>query len=167
MRSLIGGTIADIQRNHALEHGTVTILLTRRGPVRRLVGRAVPDGFYIYGNVPGGELLACAREALARFQQGERDLALTHLCGTNIAVAGLLSATGAAVALGKQTSLARIPNAVSLATLGVTLSQPVGRWVQERLTTRADLENMEIVGMREGVGGRVHKVVTRSTRTGG
>ena len=42
--------IQRIRRNHALEHATISIMLTRQGPMR-VIGRAVPDGFYIYGKV--------------------------------------------------------------------------------------------------------------------
>jgi hypothetical protein len=158
---MIVGVIDAIRRNHALEHGTVMIMLARLGPAPRLVGRATPDGFYIYGNVPTDVLTASAHEALSRFHRGEATLALTPLCGTNIAVGGVLSGLGAAVALGKRPSAARLPNAFSAAAIGLVASQPVGRMVQKYLTTRADLDEIEIVGVRRGYKGWIHKVVTR------
>src|SRR2546422_1174093 len=88
-----------VRRNHALEHATISILLNRHGPMR-VVGRAVPDGFYIYGDIPTERLQALADEALARLQRGEADLAVSPLCGTNIAVAGVLAGLGSYVALG-------------------------------------------------------------------
>lgn len=161
---MVGAIIDAIRRNHALEHGTVSILLGRLGPGLRLVGRAVPDGFYIYGRVPTEELATCAREALARFQRGEATLALTPLCGTNIAVAGVLSALGTALVLGRRPDATRLPNAFSAAMLGILLAQPVGRLIQQYATTRADLDGMEIVGVRRGAGGWIHKVQTRSLK---
>jgi hypothetical protein len=158
---VIKNLVDDIRRNHALEHGTVSIMLGRLGPSLRLVGRAVPDGFYIYGNVPTDELTSCAHEALARFKQGEASLAVTPLCGTNIAVAGIFSAIAAALAIGKTPGLSRLPNAFSAAMLGVMLSQPAGRLVQQYATTRPDLDRTEITGVRRGAGGWIHKVQTR------
>lgn len=148
------------RRNHALEHGTVSIMLGRTGPNLRLVGRAVSDGFYIYGRVPTELLAECAEEALTRFHRGERSLAVTPLCGTNIAVAGILSGTLATMAMGGQRRFDRLPNVFSAAMIGVVLSQPAGRWVQKYLTTRPDLAAIRITGIRRGLGGRVHKVQT-------
>src|SRR5215211_1043623 len=148
LRTLIDAT----RRNHALEHGTVSIMLGRLGPNVRLVGRAVGDGFYIYGKVP--------TEALARFHRGEGSLAITPLCGTNIAVAGVLAGVLSTLAMGGTRRLDRMPNVFSAAMFGVVLSQPAGRWVQRFLTTRPDLQDVRIVGVRRGLGGRVHKVQT-------
>src|SRR5438445_336408 len=67
-----------VRRNHALEHATISILLNRHGPMR-VVGRAVPDGFYIYGDIPTERLRELADEALARLQRGEADLGVLNL----------------------------------------------------------------------------------------
>ncbi len=74
-----------VRRNHALEHATVAVLLARHGPTR-LAGRASGDGFFIFGDIEEGELTSCAHEALERLQRGESGLAVSPLCGTNIAV---------------------------------------------------------------------------------
>ncbi len=160
---MIGGLISSIRRNHALEHGTVMLMINRLGSGLRLAGRATPDGFYIYGNVPTDALTDCAYEALARFKSGESGLAVTPLCGTNIAVGGVLAGLGAAVALRSGPRLTRLPNAFTAAAFGIVAAQPLGRLVQQHLTTRADLDDVEITGIRRGLGGRVHKVVTRQT----
>ena len=162
LRTLIDAT----RRNHALEHGTVSIMLGRLGPNIRLVGRAVGDGFYIYGRVPTEVLADCADEALARFQRGEGSLAITPLCGTNIAVAGVFAGVLSTMAMGVERKLDRLPNVFSAAMLGVVLSQPAGRWVQRYLTTRPDLQDVRIVGIRRGLGGRVHKVQTIANGAG-
>ncbi len=151
-----------IRRNHALEHATVTLMLARTGPDLRLVGRAVVDGFYIYGRVPTELLRECAREALTRLQQGDGGLAVTPLCGTNIAVGGVLGGFAAALTLGRRPTALRLANACSAVALSLIAAQPVGRWVQRRLTTRADLVGVEITGIRRGLGGWVHKVETRA-----
>lgn len=159
---MIRRLIDAVRRNHALEHGTVMIMLSRLGPTVRLVGRAAPDGFYIYGRVPTDQLTACAHEALVRFRRGEDSLAITPLCGTNIAVAGVFSGLAAALAMGRNPRADKLPNVFSAAMLGIVAAQPVGRWIQKYLTTRADLAGVEIVGVRRGLGGVVHKIETAS-----
>ncbi len=159
---MIGGMIDAVRRNHALEHGTVMIMLGKLGPTVRLVGRAAPDGFYIYGRVPTEQLTTCAHEALARFKAGEARLAITPLCGTNIAVAGVLSGLGATLAMGERRDTGKLPNVFSAAMAGIVASQFVGRWVQQYLTTRGDLDDIEIAGVRRGLNGMIHKVETTS-----
>src|SRR3712207_1672235 len=110
LKSIIDAT----RRNHALEHGTVSIMLGRTGPNLRLVGRAVGDGFYIYGRVSTALLMECAEEALARFKRGEGTLAVTPLCGTNIAVAAMLAGAFSVLAMGGgERRLERLPNVFS------------------------------------------------------
>jgi hypothetical protein len=149
-----------IRRNHALEHATVAVLLARHGP-RRLAGRASLDGFLLFGDVDIDEVTSCAREALRRLQAGQSSLAVSPLCGTNIAVAGFAAAAAATsvLSLGSRSGSGRFPNAFVAAMLGVILSQPVGRLVQERLTTSPDLANVEVLGTRV-VTGNLRKVVT-------
>ena len=144
---MLRGWIDSIRRNHGLEHATVTILLARHGP-RRMAGRAASNGFYIIGDVDEAELNACAREALDRMQRGEEALAVSPLCGTNIAVTGLMTAAATAAVLRGGKVRQRFGDAFTAAMVGVVLAQPVGRLVQERLTTRGDLQDIELVGTR-------------------
>ena len=148
-----------VRRNHALEHATVAVLLARHGPAR-LAGRASGDGFFIIGDVDADELASCADEALQRLQRGEASLAVSPLCGTNIAVSGLLAATAAVGVLAAGNGKGRFPNAFTAAMLGVIAAQPLGRLVQRYITTRPDLEDVEIVGTRAIVGS-LKKVYTR------
>ena len=154
--------VDDIRRNHGLEHATVSVLLARHGP-QRLAGRAAADGFYIIGRVDDVTLRSCAEEALARMQRGEASLAVSPLCGTNIAVTGAVTAaaTMATLARGPRDGVRdRFGNAFTAAMLGVVLAQPLGRLMQKHLTTRADLGGFELVGIRTLLPG-VRKVVTR------
>ena len=149
-----------IRRNHALEHATVAVLLARHGPTR-LAGRASSDGFFILGDIDGEELMSCAREALDRLQRGESSLAVSPLCGTNIAVAGLLAAAGATgVLAGGEGRRRSFPNAFTAAMIGVLAAQPLGRLVQQHITTRSDLHGVEIVGQK-AVLGSLKKIYTR------
>ena len=151
--------IDNVRRNHALEHATVSVLLARHGP-QRLAGRAAGNGFFFLGEVTSEELTDSAREALSRLQRGEATLAVSPLCGTNIAMAGLLAAGAATMSLSR--GRGRFGNAFSAAMVGVVLSQPLGRFVQKHITTRADLDNVEVVGTHNVLGG-LRKVQTRSS----
>ena len=156
-------TLESVRRNHALEHATVAILMGRLGPGVRMVGRATSNGFYIYGDVPTDRLEESAAEGLARLKRGEAGLAVSPLCGTNLAVAGLLAGASSLLALGNRSRLERLPNVLLSAMVAVLAAQPLGRLVQRHITTSPDLADMEIVGIRQGEHGaaRYHKVETR------
>lgn len=149
-----------IRRNHALEHGTVAVLLARHGP-SRIAGRASADGFLILGDVDPEELTSCAQEALRRMQAGQASLAVSPLCGTNIAVAAFTAAAAATAVLSTGKARQRFPNAFMAATLGVIVAQPLGRLVQQRITTRPDLDGVEVIGTKT-VLGKLKKVQTRA-----
>jgi hypothetical protein len=158
---VIRGWLDAIRRNHALEHATVAVLLARRGPTR-LAGRASLDGFVIIGDVDPDDLEESAREALRRLQAGQSGLAVSPLCGTNIAVTAGLAALGATLFLAGGRAKQRLPNAFMAAMLGAVAGQPVGRLVQRHVTTLADHADIEVVGTRS-LFGKLHKVETRST----
>ncbi len=157
IRRVVGST----RRNHALEHATIAVLLSKEGP-RRVVGRAVPDGFYIYADVPTDTLRGCVEEALGRLQRGEAHLAVSPLCGTNIAVAGVLAGVGSFIALGSgRPRFASLSGAILAAMVAVTAAQPLGRLVQKHGTTSPDLDGVRLVSVkRVGRFGSVHKVRT-------
>jgi len=157
---MLRGWVNAIRRNHALEHATVAVLLARHGPTR-LAGRASGDGFFLLGDVDQDELADCAREALERLQAGQSMLAVSPLCGTNIAVAGVLAAGAATAVLVTGALRERFANAFVAAMLGVVAAQPVGRFVQQHFTTSPDLRGVEIVGLRT-VAGQLRKVRTRT-----
>lgn len=151
---MLGRFIKSVRRNHALEHATVAVLLSRLGPNIRLVGRAVSDGFYIYGNVRPDDLESAADEALERMQRGESHLAVSPLCGTNLAVGGVLAGLAAMVAVGNGDRWERLPTVLTSAMLAVLAAQPVGRLAQKHLTTSSDLDRTQIVRIRQGGRGR-------------
>ena len=154
--------LASVRRNHALEHATIAVLLGKVGPNTRLVGRATTDGFYIYGNVPTDKIRESAAEGLARLKQGEAHLAVSPLCGTNLAVAGILAGLASLVALGNRSRWERAPNVLMAAVVAVVGAQPLGRLVQKYVTTSPDVQDLEIVEVT-GAGRRLallHKVKT-------
>ncbi len=87
-----------VRQNHGLEHATVALMLARQGPMR-IVGRSDHGGFYIYARVDTDRLREYAEEALVRLQRGEEHLAVSPMCGTNIAVAGVLAGVTSYLAL--------------------------------------------------------------------
>ena len=154
-----------IRRNHGLEHATVAVLLSRRGPTLRLVGRAGVDGFYVYGNVGEAELLSAADEALTRLQRGEGSLAVSPLCGTNLAVGGILAGLSTlAVAGDAGGRWDRLPNALVLGLVSMLAAQPAGRWLQQHVTTSPDMSETRILGVHPGGRGRTRYLKVETAR---
>lgn len=152
-----------IPRNHALEHATVAILLGKLGPGIRLVARSTSDSFYIFGNIPTDRIEDSVREALARLRQGESYLAISPLCSTNLAAAGILAGLASVLAIGGGNRWDRIPNALAAAMLAVLAAQPLGRLAQKYITTLPDMGQLEVLAVKRGGWGPgvYHKVVTR------
>jgi hypothetical protein len=150
-----------VRRNHALEHATITLMLARQGPMR-VVGRASTDGYYVYANVTRERLEEFAHEALARLQRGESGLAVSPLCGTNLAVAGVLAGAASYIALmDRRGGLDAMGRAITAALVAMLAAQPVGRLVQKYYTTSPDLDGIRIVSVDAiGSGNTLHKVRT-------
>jgi hypothetical protein len=62
--------IADIRRNHALEHATINVLSESCADLN-LVGRSDWTGFTLYGPIHTDEVAAAASIALERLRAGE------------------------------------------------------------------------------------------------
>lgn len=164
---MLSNLIGSVRRNHALEHATIAVLLAKLGREVRMVGRATRDGYYLYADIPPALLDESTHEALARLKSGEGYLAVSPLCGTNIAVAGALTGIVSVLTMGRARKMENMPNVILAAMLAVIAAQPLGRAVQKYLTTSPDLADTEIVGIKRGGrgGGRFFKVQT--ARTGG
>jgi len=150
-----------IRRNHALEHATITLMLAEQGPMR-VVGRAGMDGFFVYANVTKEKLERFAHQALERLQGGEAGLAVSPLCGTNIAVGGILAGVASYLAIGssRKGGLDAVARAVIAGMLGIVAAQPLGRMVQKNYTTSPDLQGVRIVAVEPVGRFGVHKVRT-------
>ncbi len=162
---MLGRIIGSVRRNHALEHATISVLANKMGRDVRLVGRATRNGFYLYGDMPADRVRESTIEALQRLQRGERHLAISPMCGTNLAVAGLLAGLSSLLALGNRSRVERIPNVLLASMSAVLVAQPLGRLAQKHLTTHPDLSDTELVAIRQGGRGpgRFHKVETQRT----
>ena len=154
MNILETAPISTVRRNHGIEHATVHIL-TARDPSTRLIGRADTTGFNIYGDVPTDALVSAAQEAVERLQGGERGLAVHPRCGTNLLVAGLLTAVAAAFALGRKPSIKKLPDVILATTLAAFAAQQIGMKLQERVTTSPDAVGAHIAGVRQSQMGQV------------
>ena len=159
---MLGNYIATVRRNHALEHATVTLLLSKLGPDIRLVGRATGDGFLIFGDIPTQTLRECVTEALMRLKRGEGFWAVTPLCGTNLVSAGVLASLSTMAVIRraeKSGKKDRLPTVLLAGVIGVTVAQPLGRLLQKHITTSPDLEDTEIIDI-ETRSASVHKIKT-------
>jgi len=155
--------IVRVRRNHALEHATMHVL-ARHHQTLRLVGRSSLSGFHIYGQVDTEALASAASEALVRLQNGERELAVHPRCGTNIALAGVLAGVSTfGVMTGRSHSkLDKLPQVVLAATAAILVAQPLGGWVQSRITTTPNVNGIYIENItRQERGGMItHHVKT-------
>ncbi|HBY92537.1 MAG: DUF6391 domain-containing protein [Ardenticatenaceae bacterium] len=139
--------VGKVRRVHALEHATITLMSTR-DPNLRIIGRSTPSGFWLYGDVETDEVRACAEEALRRLRAGQAELAVHPRCGTNLAVAGLLTGFSsflASASLGRRESpLNKLPRVVMAATAAMIVAQPLGLLVQEKITTCPDASRLSL-----------------------
>jgi hypothetical protein len=134
-----------LRANHALEHATINTIEEQYGP-QRLAGLAREDGFLIRGAADPALVERYARLGLERLQRGESYLAIHERCGTSIASANVISSV-VFLALLFQTGLFTLWNVI-LAMLIANLTGPLlGRLVQKFLTTSAQVDNVEIVGV--------------------
>lgn len=136
------------RRNHALEHASIH-LLSERFPHTPMGGHSNPTGFFVVGNLPTEAVREAVLQALTRLQNGERSLALHPGCGTNYAVSGGLTAllviAGLTGTKNTRERLERLPLLTFLAMLGSLFGPPLGMVLQQKLTTEANLGDLQIV----------------------
>lgn len=145
------------RRNHALEHATLHVIESKF-PSLHLAGHSNPSGFFVFANVSRDELSSAITQAMTRLRAGERNLAIHAGCGTNMATSLVMSSLLAFLPVsGRKSTLSRVlmlPIGVIFALLGYALSQPMGPWLQAKVTTEADMGDLrvvDIVPVRKGV----------------
>jgi hypothetical protein len=153
-----------VRRNHALEHATITIV-SERNPEIQLRGRANRRGFYIYGEVDTDLLRSAIDEAMRRLREGESELAIHPRCGTNLAVAGILSGLSAALAAQLRPRQNRFSYAILASLAALWVSPGIGTATQRYVTTLADLGDLSVEGIERTrfLRETCHRVRTRST----
>jgi hypothetical protein len=156
-----------VRRNHALEHATLQVLAEKYSNLR-LAGYSDPGGFWLVGNIETSQVEEGARQALVRLQNGESQLAIHPHCGTNLVTTSLVAGAFAwlgMLGMGRSSRerVERLPAVITLVTLAMMVSQPLGPMVQARVTTSAAAQGMEIVKIERLQRGDVplHRVVTR------
>ena len=139
-----------VRQNHAIEHATVALLLGR-GIRPPLGGYSTPGGFLIFARASTEVVAKAAHDALDRLHSGERALAISPHCGTNLVtgalLAGLVSGLITKRGRGKERrqSFAAAVVAILVATVA---GRPIGNHLQRCYTTLADVANIEIAGIR-------------------
>lgn len=132
-----------IRQNHALEHATVTIL-TRRLPDLRLSARSSSRGFIIFADMDPAVVRTAAVEALDRLKHGEAYLAIHPNCGTNLAVGASVAMVGSVLALNAVRPRMRVVSALASTLAGIAVARPLGKVVQQYVTTLPDLHDVRI-----------------------
>jgi membrane protein implicated in regulation of membrane protease activity len=145
LKAVFGNRI--LRRNHALEHGTIAVMMERE-PGRKLNGFSTDDGFFVQGVRSLAEVESAAREAIRRLQNGEKGLAVHRNCGTTIVAANLLAAIFFLAALGL--GLLYLGSSylylliLGSVVLAFVLRVPLSLLLQRFVTTDADLKNAEV-----------------------
>ena len=160
---MVLATFRAIRRNHAVEHGTVEVLLGRRSPTP-LGGLATPWGFFVVGPVAADMVEDAASEALERLRDGEADLAVSPYCGTNLVVGAVIAGAVAALLTRRSTGRLRHVRAAAAGMLVAALLRgPVGKEVQRRLTTLAYVGSLGIRSVRSVRLGGYHVSFVRTS----
>jgi hypothetical protein len=157
------------RRNHALEHATMN-LLVRRYPDAQIAGMSGPLGFTLLSSLTGEQIIPTVRQALGSLKVGQGDLALHENCGTNLVVTAALTTVATLAGLGayalpqsRETRtprglLERLPRMVLLNVAALAAASPLSRWVQAKVTTNADVKDMEIASVVTDYRGRLHHI---------
>jgi hypothetical protein len=157
------------RRNHGLEHATIH-LLSHKLKDLRMVGRSDSNGFWLWGDVSTEDVTASVNSALSRMRGGEHGLAVHPNCGTNLVViASLGTAATMAALVGSERDpagkLGRVPLILFGILVATIFGQPLGRQVQEHITTLGDPGDLRIVEIRPSKRGGLtaHRVETHSS----
>lgn len=155
-----------VRRNHGLEHATIHVLSGRMKNVS-MAGRAVLDGFFLYGNLDTDDIQEAVEEAIERMRRGEHGLAVHPNCGTGLVTAGFLTSMAAAIGMtGVRQSIAdrlsRLPTVIALSIIALIISQPASFALQQHITTLGDPGNLEVVHITRQ---QVHMPFSRNSIT--
>jgi hypothetical protein len=132
-----------VRRNHALEHAAITIV-SERYPDLFLRGRSNSRGFYIFGDISTEELHWAVDQALQRLRAGEAELAIHPRCGTNLAVAGVLTGLSAALAAQLRPRQNRFSYAILASLASLMVAPQLGESTQRHVTTLAEMGSLRV-----------------------
>jgi hypothetical protein len=157
-----------VKQNHALEHATI-VLLSRKFPEVRLSGISFAAGFFVFGDVPTEAVLPTAQEALNLLRTTQPDLAIHERCGTNLAVAGMLTGLSAMAIARLRRPYSTANNVILASTAALILARPLGLTVQRYVTTQTPNASMRIekVSALNVLGSPAHFVSTDNPEAAG
>ncbi|HEX6799117.1 MAG TPA: DUF6391 domain-containing protein [Ktedonobacterales bacterium] len=158
----LGGAVRE---NHALEHASI-VLLSKRFPEARLSGVSFASGFFVFGDVPTEAVRPAAEQALMRLRGSEPEMAIHERCGTNLAVAGMLTGLSAMTVAKLRKPYSTFNNVILASTAALVLARPLGLLVQKYVTTRTPGPTMRITGVKKRMvlGAPAHFVSTENPR---
>ncbi len=136
-----------VRQNHALEHATI-VLLNKRHPEVRLSGVSFAAGFFVFGDVATDEVRAAAEQALGLLRGTQPELAIHERCGTNLAVAGMLTGLSAMTVSRMRKPYSTFNNVILASTAALVAARPLGLLVQKYVTTRTPGPTMRVTGVR-------------------
>ena len=139
--------LSRLRKHHAIEHATANVLFARRGRPAGVLGLSDLAGFHLIGPYTASEVRSAGQEALLRLGQGERQLALTDLCGTNIVTTAAF-ATGAVMLATGRARWSAYPTAVAAAIGAIMAAAPAGRWLQRNINNRRERDRPDPRGGR-------------------
>lgn len=144
----INTLLANVRRNHGIEHATVGIL-TQRKIKPPIFALATPSGFMIYSKLNKNEILSATNESIKLMLAGDSELAISQYCGTNIVAGGIIAVISTIIfakILGKKSKgILNIANGFFISTL---LSKPIGRLVQKYITTDQHINGIKVKNIR-------------------
>ena len=154
--------IKRLRRNHAIEHATAAVLMTKHRAGASIAGIASTDGFHIYSNASNETVTRSAEEGLTRLKEGERNLAVSPFCGTNLATAAILAGFASMLTVRNKRVTSNLSTAVLTSLTAIVLAQPLGRLVQKHITTSADVSEVHIIDVTSSGKGKLsrHKIKT-------
>ncbi len=135
---------APVRENHALEHATI-VLLSKRFPDTRFSGISFASGFFVFGEVPTEAIRPTADQALSLLRGDHPEMAIHERCGTNLAVAGILTSASAMSVARLRRPYNTFNNVMLATTAAMIAARPLGLLVQRFLTTRTPASNMRVV----------------------
>lgn len=141
---LLGGAV---KQNHALEHATI-VLLAKKFPEARLSGISFAAGFFVFGEIPTEAILPTAEEALQLLRTTQPELAVNERCGTNLAVAGMLTGLSSMAVAKMRRPYSTANNVILASTAALILARPLGLLVQRYITTQTPNSSMRILGVK-------------------
>ncbi len=159
---MLNEIISRVRRNHGLEHATIH-MLTAKHQNFSAQGNSDHRGFSlnVYGNIDEEDVRAAVQEAHTRMKAGEHHLAVHPNCGTVL----LTTATMATMAAHSVFSMEQkrqkrpstdfsvlfhaLPSAILAVVVALIVSRPVGVQLQAQYTVDGNLQDLEVVSVRQ------------------